>query len=65
MIANEVIVPTKYGNVPTFAACPEGPGDHFLRDAPGIREELRNMARRIAKQPEADKITAFPVSYLG
>jgi hypothetical protein len=26
MIANEVIVTTKYGNVPILAACPEGPG---------------------------------------
>ena len=53
MIENEVIVTTKYGNMPTFAACPEGPGLYpgiiFYMDAPGIREELRNMARRIAK----------------
>jgi hypothetical protein len=26
MIENEVIVTTQYGNMPTFAACPEGPG---------------------------------------
>jgi carboxymethylenebutenolidase len=54
MIENEVIVTTKYGNMPTFAACPDGPGLYpgiiFYMDAPGIREELRNMARRIAKQ---------------
>ena len=53
MIENEVIVTTKYGNMPTFAACPEGPGLYpgiiFYMDAPGIREELRNMARRLAK----------------
>jgi carboxymethylenebutenolidase len=40
--------------MPTFAACPDGPGLYpgiiFYMDAPGIREELRNMARRIAKQ---------------
>ena len=39
--------------MPTFAACPDGPGSFlgiiFYMDAPGIREELRNMARRIAK----------------
>ena len=53
MIENEVIVTTKYGNMPTFAACPDGPGPYpgiiFYMDVPGIREELRNMARRIAK----------------
>jgi hypothetical protein len=26
MIANEVIVTTNHGNMPTFAACPEGLG---------------------------------------
>lgn len=53
MLENEIVVTTKYGNMPTFAACPEGPGQYpgiiFYMDAPGIREELRNMARRIAK----------------
>jgi carboxymethylenebutenolidase len=53
MIENEVIVTTQYGKMPTFAACPEGPGSFpgiiFYMDAPGIREEWRNMARRIAK----------------
>jgi len=53
MIEKEVIVTTKHGAMPTFAACPDGPGDYpgiiFYMDAPGIREELRNMARRIAK----------------
>ena len=54
MIEKDVIVTTKYGNMPSFAACPEGPGPFpgiiVYMDAPGIREELRNVARRIAKQ---------------
>jgi len=53
--------------MPTFAACLRVPASiqgSFLRDAPSIREELRNMARRIAKQPKADKIAASSVSYL-
>ena len=53
MLESEIVVTTKYGNMPTFAACPDGPGQYpgiiFYMDAPGIREELRNMARRIAK----------------
>ena len=53
MYEKDVIVTTKYGQMPTFAACPEGPGEYpgiiFYMDAPGIREELRNMARRIAR----------------
>ena len=53
MIEQHVIVTTKHGNMPTFVACPDGPGNFpgiiFYMDAPGIREELRNMARRIAK----------------
>jgi carboxymethylenebutenolidase len=53
MLEKEVVVTTKYGNMPTFAACPEDPGEYpgiiFYMDAPGIREELRNMARRIAR----------------
>jgi carboxymethylenebutenolidase len=53
MIEQEVSITTKHGRVPTFAACPEGtgpyPGILFYMDAPGMREELRNMARRIAK----------------
>src|SRR5947209_9011647 len=52
MLEKEVIVTTKYGNMPTFAVCPDGPGQYpgiiFYMDAPGIREELRDMARRIA-----------------
>jgi carboxymethylenebutenolidase len=54
MYEQEVEVTTKYGRMPTFVACPDGPGAYpgivFYMDAPGIREELRNMTRRIAKQ---------------
>jgi carboxymethylenebutenolidase len=53
MIESEIFVTTKHGRMPTFMAAPDGPGQHpgiiFYMDAPGIREELRNMARRIAK----------------
>jgi carboxymethylenebutenolidase len=52
MIEREVSVVTRYGAMPAFAACPDGLGPYppviFYMDAPGIREELRNMARRIA-----------------
>jgi carboxymethylenebutenolidase len=57
MYEKEVVVTTKYGQMPSFVACPDGPGQAsqypaiiFYMDAPGIREELRNMTRRIAKQ---------------
>ena len=53
MIEQDVIVGTKHGGMPAFAACPEGPGRFppviIYMDAPGIREELRNFARRVAK----------------
>ena len=53
MIEKDVEVVTKYGRQPAFAVCPEAPGPFpaiiLYMDAPGIREELRNMARRIAK----------------
>src|SRR5437016_4868928 len=53
MIEKDVIVTTKYGPMPSFAVCPDQPGTFpgiiFYMDAPGIREELRNMCRRIAK----------------
>src|SRR5436189_5027076 len=53
MIEHDVMVQTKYGRQPSFAVCPEGPGAFpaiiLYMDAPGIREELRNMARRIAR----------------
>src|SRR5438045_7968916 len=53
MIEQDVVVTTKYGQMPSFIACPDGPGQYpgiiFYMDAPGIREELRNMTRRIAR----------------
>jgi carboxymethylenebutenolidase len=53
MIESEIIITTKHGRMPTFMAAPDGtdlhPGIIFYMDAPGTREELRNMARRIAK----------------
>ena len=53
MFEQEVVVTTKYGQMPSFVAAPDGPGQYpgiiFYMDAPGIREELRNMTRRIAK----------------
>lgn len=53
LIENTVNVPTQYGSMPSFMACPDEPGNFpaiiFYMDAPGFREELCNMARRIAK----------------
>ena len=53
MFEREVTVTTKYGAMPAFAACPDGtapvPPVILYMDAPGYREELCNMARRIAK----------------
>ena len=52
MIEKDILVTTKYGAMPSFAACPEAAGQYppviLFMDAPGIREELRHMARRIA-----------------
>ncbi|MBX3665381.1 MAG: dienelactone hydrolase family protein [Burkholderiales bacterium] len=53
LIEQHVTVTTKHGRCPAFAACPDAPGRFpgiiFYMDAPGFREELCNMARRIAK----------------
>src|SRR2546429_549551 len=53
MIENDVVVTTKYGRQPSFAVRPDEPGQFpaiiLYMDAPGIREELRDQARRIAK----------------
>jgi len=53
MIEKDVVITSRNGPIPAFAACPEGsgpyPGILFYMDAPGIREELRNLARRFAK----------------
>ena len=52
MIDQEVEMKTKDGVMNTFITRPQSPGPHplviFLMDAPGKREELHDMARRIA-----------------
>lgn len=52
MIEQTVEIPTRDGKTTTFIAHPERGGPHpivlFFMDAPAIREELRDMARRIA-----------------
>ena len=52
LLEQNVLVTTKYGKCPSFAACPDAPGSFpgiiLYMDAPGYREELCNMARRIA-----------------
>lgn len=54
MIERQVDVTTRHGLMPSFVAHPDGAGPWpaiiFYMDAPGIREELRNHARRIARQ---------------
>lgn len=52
MIESEIDIETKDGAMNTFITHPEEGGPHpivmFLMDAPGKREELHDMARRIA-----------------
>ena len=52
MIEQDVDITTGAGEMPTFVCHPERGGPHpavlLLMDAPGIREELRDMARRLA-----------------
>ncbi|MDQ2859393.1 MAG: dienelactone hydrolase family protein [Pseudomonadota bacterium] len=52
MIERQIGIPTRDGEVTTFICHPERGGPHpaivFYMDAPGIREELREMARRLA-----------------
>src|SRR3954465_14771838 len=52
MIDQQIAIPTKDGHTATFIAHPERGGPFpiilFFMDAPAIREELRDMARRIA-----------------
>jgi carboxymethylenebutenolidase len=52
MIEQTVEVPTKDGATTTFVVHPDRGGPHpvilFFMDAPAIREELRDMARRLA-----------------
>ena len=51
MIEQQIDIPTKDGNTTTFICHPERDGPHpvvlFYMDAPAIREELRDMARRL------------------
>ena len=51
MIDQQIEIPTKDGHVTTFITHPERDGPHpvviFYMDAPAIREELRDMARRL------------------
>ncbi len=52
MIEQSVDIPGRDGPIATYIVHPERGGAHpivvFLMDAPGIREELRDMCRRIA-----------------
>ena len=52
MIERTIDIPTRDGATTTFIVHPERGGAHpvifFYMDAPAIREELRDMARRFA-----------------
>src|ERR1700761_794068 len=52
MIDQQIDIPTKDGHTTTFITHPERGGPFpvilFYMDAPAIREELRDMARRLA-----------------
>jgi carboxymethylenebutenolidase len=52
MIDQQIEIPTRDGHTTTFISHPERDGPHpiilFFMDAPAIREELRDMARRLA-----------------
>ena len=52
MHEKDVSIVTRHGRMPSFAVHPDGAGPFptviLYMDAPGVREELRNMARRIA-----------------
>ena len=53
MIEQDVVIGTRYGRQPGYAACPDGPGAFpaviIYMDAPGFRDELKAHARRVAK----------------
>jgi carboxymethylenebutenolidase len=53
MIESTVEITSRNGAINSFAVCPDGPGPYpgivLYMDAPGMREELDNLARRIAK----------------
>jgi carboxymethylenebutenolidase len=52
MIEQNIVIKTAAGAMNTFVVCPDEGGPHpvvlFYMDAPGKREELHDMARRIA-----------------
>lgn len=52
MIERQLDITTPDGDMPTFIVHPDEGGPHpvvlFQMDAPGMREELRNMSRRLA-----------------
>jgi carboxymethylenebutenolidase len=52
MIEQTIEIPTPAGAAPTFIAHPERDGPYpvvlVFMDAPGVREELRDMVRRLA-----------------
>lgn len=52
MNETEILIETPHGQMDTFVTCPDEGGPFpaviLYMDAPGIREELRDMARRIA-----------------
>lgn len=52
MIERQLDITTPDGDMPTFIVHPEENGPHpvvlFQMDAPGMRQELRNMSRRLA-----------------
>lgn len=54
MNEQQIDIKTEDGTMPTFTCCPEGEGPFpaiiFYMDAPGIREELYTMARRMASE---------------
>lgn len=53
MIEQDVVINTKYGHQPGYAACPSEPGSYpgiiIYMDAPGFRDELKIQARRVAR----------------
>ena len=53
MIEQDVVINTRYGRQPGYAACPSDAGAYpaviIYMDAPGFRDELKIQARRIAK----------------
>ena len=61
MIDQEIDIQTKNGVMNTFVTHPEEDGPHpiilFLMDAPGKREELHDMARRLGSSGYQTSIT--------